>query len=114
MKTIHERSIEEKTEFLSKVMSLINDVETFGKAKLQAQIGGFDISEPPSDLPNRLSECEKALSPNEYNTPEQWAKTLNTERIRPIVNWLEGIGMDMFDDIRFFEMSADEEETKND
>lgn len=101
-----------KEELLGKVIKLAEDIENYGVLKNKAIQLGIKVPELPEDLPVRISNLEKDLSPDKYNSAKEWKNILETSRLRLVIHWLDGIGMDLFDEIRFANIDKPKKKAK--
>lgn len=104
--------IKNKEELLAKVIKLAEDIENYGVLKNKAVQLGIKVPELPEDIPTRISELEKELFPERFGTPEEWKNTLETSRLRLAVHWLDSIGMNLFDEIRFANIEKPKKKVK--
>lgn len=89
-----------KEELLNKVTKLAEDLEFVGLMRNKAFNHGISQPTLPKDLSIRLSEIEKELTPNKFNTSEEWKEILETSQLRLAIHWLDGIGLNLADEIR--------------
>ena len=107
-------TLTEKEKLLNKVTKLAEDLEFAGLMRNKAFNHGTARPILPEGLSVRLSELEKELdaaenNSNGFNTPEQWKEILEGS-LRPIIHWLDGVGLNLFDEIRFEKERTDNSE----
>ena len=86
-----------KKELMEECLTLCNEIEDLAKTM---------DDEKAKELAKRLIKLEENLAkvietPDEpVMTEEMWEKELSNNYLRHIVHWLEGVGMDLRDDLR--------------